>query len=118
MLTAASQIAQRIRTPGCLTSPESIVRGGSRVRTLLFVATGAAVVAATVASAALAVGMPGQGHARVTRADLQGVNFVENCAFSHRAPDDPIVFPGKPGLSHDHSFVGNESTDAFSTFAT
>jgi hypothetical protein len=30
------------------------------------------------------------------------VNFISACSFSHRAPDDPIVFPGKPGLSHDH----------------
>ena len=46
---------------------------------------------------------------------LQGVNFIGNCRFSHRAPDDPIVFPGKPGASHDHSFVGNRTTNAFST---
>src|SRR5918999_2882674 len=53
-----------------------------------------------------------------SRADLRGVNFVENCRFSHRAPDDPIVFPGKAGASHDHSFVGNRTTDAFSTYAS
>lgn len=46
---------------------------------------------------------------------LQGVNFIGNCRFSHRAPDDPIVFPGSPGASHDHSFVGNRTTNAFST---
>lgn len=45
---------------------------------------------------------------------LQGVNFVSACAFSHRAPDDPIVYPRQPGASHDHSFVGNTSTNAFS----
>lgn len=89
------------------------------MKTLLFVATGAAlVVAAIVGSTALAVGMPGKGHMAVTRADLQGVNFVENCAFSHRLPDDPIVFPGQPGLSHNHTFVGNETTNAFSTFGS
>ena len=44
-----------------------------------------------------------------------GVNFTSGCRFSHRAPDDPIVFPGQPGKSHDHSFVGNNSTNAFST---
>ena len=47
--------------------------------------------------------------------DLQGVNFISACRFSHRAMDDPIVFPGRPGLSHDHSFVGNVTTNAFST---
>lgn len=45
----------------------------------------------------------------------QGVNFVGNCAFSHMAKDDPIVFPGIPGVSHDHTFVGNVSTSASST---
>jgi len=28
------------------------------------------------------------------------------------------VFPGEPGRSHDHSFVGNVSTNAFSTLET
>jgi hypothetical protein len=56
--------------------------------------------------------------AGITRADLRGVNFVENCRFSHRAPDDPIVFPGQSGASHDHSFVGNRTTNASSTYAS
>ena len=46
---------------------------------------------------------------------LDAVNFVSTCRFSHHAPDDPIVFPEHPGFSHDHSFVGNTTTDAFST---
>ena len=41
--------------------------------------------------------------------------FVVECAHSHSAPDDPIVHPGRPGMSHLHDFFGNESTDAFST---
>jgi hypothetical protein len=45
-------------------------------------------------------------------------SFITVCRFSHRAPDDPIVYHGKPGASHDHSFVGNVSTSAFSTFAS
>lgn len=52
------------------------------------------------------------------RPDLRKVNFIEICRFSHRAPDDPIVFPGKVGSSHDHTFVGNRSTNAFSTFGS
>lgn len=44
--------------------------------------------------------------------------FVSTCGFSHRSPDDPIVHPRAPGFSHDHSFVGNVSTDAFSTAAS
>ena len=49
---------------------------------------------------------------------LSGVNFISVCGFSHRGPDDPIVLPRQPGLSHDHTFVGNSTTDAFSTPAT
>jgi hypothetical protein len=48
----------------------------------------------------------------VARAD--GI-FVADCSFSHRAPDDPIVFHGMPGMSHSHDFYGNESTNASST---
>ena len=52
---------------------------------------------------------------RASIAQLRGVNFVSSCTFSHRAADDPIVFFGKPGASHDHSFVGNTRTNASST---
>jgi hypothetical protein len=41
--------------------------------------------------------------------------FATPCLFSHRAMDDPIVFPGQPGLSHSHDFIGNVSTNAYST---
>ena len=47
-----------------------------------------------------------------------GVNFISVCGFSHRAADDPIVYPGQPGVSHDHSFVGNTTTSASSTPAS
>ena len=46
---------------------------------------------------------------------LEHVRFVSVCGFSHRAPDDPIAFPGSPGKSHDHTFFGNVSTNAAST---
>lgn len=74
-------------------------------------------VAALVVAAPVAVSLaasPGD----VTLTDLrrlEPVNFLTVCKFSHRKADDPIVFPGRPGLSHGHTFVGNESTDAFST---
>jgi hypothetical protein len=49
---------------------------------------------------------------------LHGNNFYANCRFSHTNDDDPIVFPGKPGKSHPHTFFGNVSTDASSTLAS
>ncbi|MEV6346492.1 DUF1996 domain-containing protein [Actinoplanes sp. NPDC051851] len=39
-----------------------------------------------------------------------------DCGYSHSAPDDPIVFPGRPGASHLHDFLGNASTNAYSTY--
>lgn len=78
------------------------------------------VLAAMLGPAALAGDKPKNGDERATisRTDLRGVNFIENCRFSHRAPDDPIVFPGKSGASHDHTFVGNRTTNASSTFGS
>ena len=44
-----------------------------------------------------------------------GAMFAASCPFSHSASDDPIVFPGRPGLSHRHDFFGSTVTDADST---
>ena len=44
--------------------------------------------------------------------------FVSACGVSHRGWDDPIVYPDKPGLSHNHTFVGNVTTNAFSTLSS
>ncbi len=41
--------------------------------------------------------------------------FVVECAYSHAAPDDPIVAPGEFGAAHLHAFFGNTTTDANST---
>jgi hypothetical protein len=41
--------------------------------------------------------------------------FKVECAWSHAAPDDPIVHPGQSGRSHLHDFFGNVTTDAAST---
>ena len=41
--------------------------------------------------------------------------FLADCPFSHRLPDDPIVFPGLPGASHMHSFFGSRVTNAYTT---
>ncbi len=41
--------------------------------------------------------------------------FQVDCSFVNHLPDDPIVFPGQPGASHNHTFVGNISTNAATT---
>jgi hypothetical protein len=48
----------------------------------------------------------------------QRVDFNVVCTVARIAPDDPIVFPGQPGASHMHVFIGNTSVDAFSTQAS
>jgi hypothetical protein len=42
-------------------------------------------------------------------------SFKVDCKFVKTAPDDPLVFPGKPGASHDHAFLGNLGISAYST---
>jgi len=91
------------------------------MRGLVLLAAGALAlaVAATLGPVALAGDKPKTGDERArSQVDLRGVNFIESCRFSHRATDDPIVFPGKPGASHDHTFVGNRTTNAASTFGS
>ncbi|MCC6223478.1 MAG: DUF1996 domain-containing protein [Thermoleophilia bacterium] len=73
------------------------------------------VVALGFPGGALAASPPPGGPA--AQAETQA-NFVSVCRFSHRAKDDPIVFPGQPGVSHDHSFFGNTTTDSESTTAS
>jgi hypothetical protein len=86
-----------------------------RARLAVLAAAGAAIAATTVTAALAAAPASSTKKAANT---LAGVNFVSNCAFSHEAMDDPIVYPGQPGKSHDHTFVGNMSTDAGSTLAS
>jgi Domain of unknown function (DUF1996) len=81
------------------------------------VVTAVCVLVGTAAVSAATGSSAGKPNARDLRG-LQGVNFVSSCRFSHRRGDDPIVYPGRPGLSHDHSFIGNTSTNAFSTLKT
>ena len=92
------------------------------MRGVALITVGALVLAlaAALGPAAIAGGKPKTGDepGAISRADLVGVNFIENCRFSHQAPDDPIVFPSKPGASHQHTFVGNRTTSAFSNFGS
>ena len=41
--------------------------------------------------------------------------FRTSCAYSHMSFDDPIVYPGKPGASHLHTYFGNSLTNANTT---
>jgi Domain of unknown function (DUF1996) len=75
---------------------------------------------ATVASVVLASGAGAASERGAAAAHRGGGGgyFAVACGFSHRNMDDPIVFPRQPGRSHDHTFFGNRSTDAFSTPAS
>jgi hypothetical protein len=46
------------------------------------------------------------------------IGWINECRFSHRSKDDPIVYPRQPGAAHHHDFYGNRSTDAFSRYRT
>ena len=71
--------------------------------------------AATTADPRLAAVVPGPD--RIPPVG-NGRLFRSTCTPSHIAMDDPIVFPGTPGASHEHVFFGNVTTDASSTLAT
>lgn len=73
------------------------------------------IVLLTAVAGLLAAGcFGGGGKAPPKPPDVQA-QFLSNCTFSHRLPDDPIVFPGAAGASHSHDFLGNVSTNANST---
>jgi hypothetical protein len=73
-----------------------------------------AVLAAVAAGMVAGAGSAGRSVGRLP-ADAY---FALTCHYSHSAPDDPIVLPRQPERSHDHTFLGNVSTDAFSTPAS
>jgi Domain of unknown function (DUF1996) len=75
-------------------------------------------VSAFAVTATAAAASPSSG--KLVRGGLYGGRgyFAVACRFSHRNHDDPIVFPGHRGRSHDHTYFGNTSTDAFSTPAS
>lgn len=74
--------------------------------------------ALVLATAVLPVGTsPGLVSPGTAAATAQGM-FKVRCFQAHRAADDPIVYPGKPGAAHLHDFFGNKSTDAYSTLSS
>lgn len=44
-----------------------------------------------------------------------GRYFVVGCGFSHTNNDDAIALPGRPGASHNHTYIGNVAVDAATT---
>src|SRR5262245_10950844 len=90
------------------------------------VAVGAAVIALVVATGAGAAGSPPADRApttaqrsasssSVTSSPIRASRVVFShhvaewnvlCSADHFAMDDPIVFPGQPGMSHMHTFYG------------
>jgi hypothetical protein len=53
--------------------------------------------------------------ARITGNPVTVPEFNAQCTTSHRGSNDPIVFPGQTGASHNHTFFGNDSTNARTT---
>ncbi|GIH23881.1 hypothetical protein Aph01nite_21910 [Acrocarpospora phusangensis] len=60
---------------------------------------------------------PGSGGGGGGGPIIRVAEFLADCPFSHRLPDDPIVAPNLPGGSHMHSFFGSTVTNAFTTLA-
>lgn len=54
----------------------------------------------------------------VPSATASSPGWLNKCGYAASRTDDPIVFPAKPGGSHLHDFLGNRSTNAYSTAAT
>lgn len=45
-------------------------------------------------------------------AGLERVTASVICMYSHRLPDDPIVYPAQPGIAMQHDFFGHTTTTA------
>ena len=79
-----------------------------------FIVAAAALLAAGASSG-------GDGRGPTALSDLpqfDNVEFITVCKFTHFGNDDPIVHYRMPGMSHDHSFFGNVTTNAFTTLSS
>lgn len=72
-----------------------------------------ALLALLGASATIGRAEPAEARAPIVRV----AEFLADCPYSHRLPDDPIIFPGLPGASHMHSFFGSTVTNAHTNLA-
>jgi Domain of unknown function (DUF1996) len=106
-----------IREP--LYAQETVAAGGrtaGRARNVVFVLlVGAVVVGSTGYLAASGSASRSAAIQQVTASFPGGPYFNVVCGFSHRNNDDPIIFPGEPGRSHNHTFIGNRRVDASTT---
>jgi len=51
-----------------------------------------------------------------TQAQADSAGWITVCPPTHRAPDDPILYPRQPGAAHLHQFFGNRGVKASSTY--
>ena len=89
-------------------------RGTRRALTGFFaavVATGGLLALDVAAAGAAPITSPGP----LTQV---GVGTNLNCSANHTLNDDPIVYPGQAGASHNHTFLGNTTTNAATTLKT
>lgn len=71
-----------------------------------------------IAVAALMLATPTVVAASPAAAVIKVAEFPAECPFTHRLPDDPIVFPNLPGASHSHDFMGSRTTNANTTLSS
>jgi Domain of unknown function (DUF1996) len=90
-------------------------RAGRARSVIVVVLTGLLVVAGTGYLAANGSATPVAALQRASASFPGGPYFNVACGFSHRNNDDPILFPGEPGRSHNHTFIGNRHVDAATT---
>src|SRR2546423_14199709 len=83
-------------------------RGGRMRHQPLFLAACLTAITAVVLALTMSVSSP------TAEAGITG-KFSSVCFYTHSAPNDAILYPGKPGAAHMHDFIANPSTDAFST---
>lgn len=94
-------------------SPEG---GGLALACCVLAAAVACLAGAAPAVAAVAPAPPRAEAAQSRAAGSSAIRFASPCAFSHRAPDDPILHPFAAGRSHSNDFFGNFSADSTSSY--
>jgi hypothetical protein len=70
------------------------------------------------ATALIMLGLAAVPSAQASPGDGNNVFWQMLCGVDHFGANDPIVFPGQPGVSHMHSFYGNVTTNASTTGAS